>query len=386
MSSIAHNPRGRHAVVVSSVFTALAFIVVALRLYTRFFLVRSPGTEDYGIILAMLCSVGLTICIGFQTQYGLGQHIHDLEGVSMQKTLKAFWGSLIVYYLSLGMTKGSMLLQYRRVFTTKRFWIGNYAVMAVVVAYTFWTVFSSIFACVPIRAFWTREPARCLNQFAMWFTNAAINILTDFAIIILPMPVIRKLNLDRRQKTALIAIFAVGGVVCVVSILRLQSLVSISNSSDPTYDNPPAATWSSVEVNVGIICSCLPLLRPLMIRWLPDAMSSHKRSMKSKQKMYAMMGNGKRKGPSSYSGMNLDSIATKQQSGTTIKDFGWDIQVITDIQVDVEGGSGRLSMWPSPTTTRFKESGKEERTKREVWHDDASAKDMREQMSTESLV
>lgn len=61
-----------------------------------------------------------------------------------------------------------MLLQYRRVFTTKRFWIGNYAVMAVVVCYTIWTVFSSIFACVPIRAFWTREHGQCINQFAMW--------------------------------------------------------------------------------------------------------------------------------------------------------------------------------------------------------------------------
>jgi hypothetical protein len=43
-------------------------------------------------------------------------------------------------------------------------------------------------------------------------TNAAINILTDFALIILPIPVIRGLNLGRRQKIALISIFAVGGL------------------------------------------------------------------------------------------------------------------------------------------------------------------------------
>ena len=57
--------------------------------------------------------------------------------------------------------------------------------------------------------------------------------------------------------------------VCIVSILRLQSLIAISNSDDPTYDNPPAATWSSVEINVGIICSCLPCLRPLISKFLP---------------------------------------------------------------------------------------------------------------------
>lgn len=54
MPDLDHNPRGRQAVIVSSVFTALAFVIVALRLYARFFLVRSPGIEDYGIILAMV--------------------------------------------------------------------------------------------------------------------------------------------------------------------------------------------------------------------------------------------------------------------------------------------------------------------------------------------
>ncbi|KAF2993176.1 hypothetical protein E8E13_000879 [Curvularia kusanoi] len=291
------NPRGRQAVVVSTVFTVLASIVVALRLYTRFFLVRSPGIEDYGVSLAMLCSIGLTICIAFQAHWGMGQHIYDLDPFTMQESLKAFWASLIVYYLSLGFTKGSMLLQYRRIFTTKQFRVANYAVLAVVLCYTCWTVFSSIFACIPVRAFWTREPAKCINQFAMWFTNAAINILTDLAIIILPMPVIRNLNLNRHQKTALIGIFAVGGFVCVVSIVRLQSLVAISNSDDPTYDNPPAATWSSVETNIGIICSCLPLLRPLGKHWMPGLVSTYKRRTRSHEKPYAGLSSKKMSRP-----------------------------------------------------------------------------------------
>jgi hypothetical protein len=105
-----------------------------------------------------------------------------------------------------------MLLQYRRIFPTKKFQIANWLTMAVVIAYTIWTVFSSIFTCIPVRAFWTHEKATCLNQFAVWFTNAAINIVTDFAIILLPIPVIQKLNLGKRQKIGLISIFAVGGL------------------------------------------------------------------------------------------------------------------------------------------------------------------------------
>lgn len=53
MASI-ENPRGRQAVEVSAAFTGLAGVVVLLRLYTRFFLVRCAGIEDYGVVLAMV--------------------------------------------------------------------------------------------------------------------------------------------------------------------------------------------------------------------------------------------------------------------------------------------------------------------------------------------
>jgi hypothetical protein len=91
--------------------------------------------------------------------------------------------------------------------------IACWVLLGIIMVYTTWTLFGSIFACVPVKAFWTQDrSARCINQFAMWFVNAAINIATDFAIIILPLPVIKSLNLPRRQKQGLIGIFAIGGL------------------------------------------------------------------------------------------------------------------------------------------------------------------------------
>lgn len=58
--------------------------------------------------------------------------------------------------------------------------------------------------------------------------------------------------------------------VCIISVVRLQSLLAISNSTDPTKDNPPAATLSAVEANVGIITACLPALRPVLSAILPQ--------------------------------------------------------------------------------------------------------------------
>lgn len=49
-----HAYRGDRALVVSSFFTGIAAIVVLLRLYTRFFIIRYNGTEDYFIALTMV--------------------------------------------------------------------------------------------------------------------------------------------------------------------------------------------------------------------------------------------------------------------------------------------------------------------------------------------
>lgn len=49
-----NNPRGRQAVYVTTIFTAIAALTVGLRLYTRFLIVRSAGVEDYFVLLAMV--------------------------------------------------------------------------------------------------------------------------------------------------------------------------------------------------------------------------------------------------------------------------------------------------------------------------------------------
>ena len=129
--------------------------------------------------------------------------------------------------------------------------------------------------------------------------------------------------------------------VCIVSILRLQSLVEISNSTDPTYDNPSAATWSSVETNIGIICSCLPLLRPLLIRWLPSTFSAAKYSDGSAPRIYATIGSARcRDAMNPQSGYTLKSTQSMLSHGLSIRKDK-DIQVVTHVHVEVEEAKGR---------------------------------------------
>lgn len=59
------------------------------------------------------------------------------------------------------------------------------------------------------------------------------------------------------------------GSTCIVSVLRLVWIYPISITTDVTYESPLSALWSNVELNVGILCSCLPTLRSCMTRLFP---------------------------------------------------------------------------------------------------------------------
>jgi hypothetical protein len=57
---------------------------------------------------------------------------------------------------------------------------------------------------------------------------------------------------------------------CIVSVLRLVWIYPISITKDVTYESPLSALWSNVELNVGILCSCVPTLRSCMTRLFPS--------------------------------------------------------------------------------------------------------------------
>ena len=76
-----------------------------------------------------------------------------------------------------------------------------------------WTFISAWLNCVPVAKFWNPAvPGQCLSKPGLWFSNAAMHIATDLAILVIPIPALVALNLPKRQKVALIVIFALGGL------------------------------------------------------------------------------------------------------------------------------------------------------------------------------
>ncbi|OJJ62062.1 hypothetical protein ASPSYDRAFT_76022 [Aspergillus sydowii CBS 593.65] len=267
--------RGQTAMVVTAVLTGISAVIVAMRIYTRIGLIKLSGREDWTILVSLVFAIAYLGLVVAQYRHGLGRHSYDIPEHDFKQQLKYLWVAIPIYNASLAFTKISILFQYLRIFPSYRFCIICYIVLGVVILYATWAIVSGFVNCVPVAKFWDRKiSGTCLSFEAVWFFNASMNIATDLTLLILPMPLLSQLHLPRRQKVALLGVFALGGLVVITSILRLFSLRTVAKSIDTSWSNVTAAYWTAAECNVAIICACLPFLRPLVSRICPKFLST----------------------------------------------------------------------------------------------------------------
>jgi hypothetical protein len=71
--------------------------------------------------------------------------------------------------------------------------------------------------------------------------------------------------------------------VCIVSILRVNSLFILArNKQDAMFYGAPPVYWAAIEMNLAIVCACVPALKPLVVKMVP-AFSSRRSGNDSQQ-------------------------------------------------------------------------------------------------------
>lgn len=113
--------------------------------------------------------------------------------------------------------KISILLMYRRIFPIAEFQRHALVVGVFCVIWYFICFFINIFQCRPVRAAWQLdllmdEQATCLTYGHFIIGYEISNMLLDIAILMLPIRVLRTLQLSMTKKIVVGAIFILGGL------------------------------------------------------------------------------------------------------------------------------------------------------------------------------
>ncbi|KAI4224638.1 MAG: hypothetical protein L6R36_004513 [Xanthoria steineri] len=236
--------------------------------------------------------------------YGGGRHSYDLppeyyQGWFGTNVLRTF-----LYVVGITLAKLSLLFFLYRIFRVdSKFRIASWIIGAVLLIWSAITLLLKIFACRPVRAsfdlhLYMQPSTTCpIKTYVITNIHGFCNIFTDFAILILPIPMVWKLHVTPRKKAGLAAVFATGLFICAVAIVRQYILYNTSQTGDG-YHATRIKVWMSLEFSFSILVATLPTLTPLFKKlsilstWLPTLRSRITRSNRSTSKGIKISGSG----------------------------------------------------------------------------------------------
>ncbi len=95
----------------------------------------------------------------------------------------------VVYCAGTAAAKSSILLFYLRIFPGRTFQVTVWIAISVAVGYNIVLILPNIFSCNPIAKSWdlTILTGTCINRPILYFANAGLGILIDFATLLMPL-------------------------------------------------------------------------------------------------------------------------------------------------------------------------------------------------------
>lgn len=120
----------------------------------------------------------------------------------------------LLYHPVLALTKISILLFYHRLSVSGNFRVSVNVLIGINIALTVSIFFADLFQCTPVAFAWNAAipGGKCMNTKAFYISSAALNIVSDFAVLLLPIPMVWQLKINTRKKIALISLFSLGGL------------------------------------------------------------------------------------------------------------------------------------------------------------------------------
>ncbi|KAJ8067811.1 hypothetical protein OCU04_003407 [Sclerotinia nivalis] len=270
-------------VAVVTVGLVLTWLSVGLRCYTRLFVSRTFGADDYWVILALVGYTITSIFVYISLRYGVGLHTNELNFDGLVNGVKCTIIVELAYILCTAIIKTSVGLLLFRITSFRPFY--KYLIWASLAIIWIWTIVTFIIGCIqcrPLKAAWDPlvtgkclEP-RIITNFA--YAISAETIFFDWLFALLPIPMLWGLRMTSQLKVSIVIILGLGIIASSATIVRFKYLVALVNVRDSLYYITPVFLCSTIEIALAIIAASISTLRPLLCRWHILGFSSNRSS------------------------------------------------------------------------------------------------------------
>ncbi|GJD01291.1 Pth11-like integral membrane protein [Colletotrichum higginsianum IMI 349063] len=270
-------------------FSFLALFIMVARLVWRKVAKQDLNLGDWFTVAAIVCAltrVGLIHVVltwgtnNVSAAYRKNHTFTDEEIYRREIGSKLSIVNRVFYNSYLWLQKLVLLDVYRRLLLNLRFekvtiwsfcamFFGTYVACQV-------TTFSE---CDPFHLYWqvVPDPGACSKAQLQLVVVGVLNIVTDFMLLVLPLPLVFSLKTPWQRKVQLYALFTLGVFIIAITVIRLP--INITNKDSQIN----RSTWASTELLTAAIVVNAPTLYGL---W------NKRRQTKSSANTYGVGGGG----------------------------------------------------------------------------------------------
>ncbi|KAL8793768.1 MAG: hypothetical protein Q9195_003598, partial [Heterodermia aff. obscurata] len=211
------NPESRdnQVYIIAGVFMGLMLVFLALRIYAKIGVQKARGWDDFALYGLVIFLIKATILMLFLKLFGRLRWMKLAVWVGLISSGIFYSASFIVFFVLCGPSGGKDWLE-------------------------------------------VSQTQRCQRSDIFGVIQGAFNVLSDFALLLLPLPAVWALKLPVSKRLGVCAIFMTGLLACIVSVITLWLRIDELDFYDRTWDVITLWLMTIVEMNVGLIVACMP--------------------------------------------------------------------------------------------------------------------------------
>ncbi|KAL8950865.1 MAG: hypothetical protein Q9222_003119 [Ikaeria aurantiellina] len=258
-------PASQEATVISAglPFAVVGALFVTIRLIASHTSARKVSLDDY---LSVLAQVLMTACFGLAISFRrTARHAYDipLSFIDEPVWIQRKFAINLVVGPALWSSKAAILALYLRLFGTLK-WIRYTSYFTLIITFLFYwanTPLAGVYCTPRSQEGWGTEVLRrCAALSVMGPIQGAIGVAADLFILLLPLPIVLKLQLPRGKKAGLLVLFMMGIFALIASSVSLYYRVIIYANRDKFWNEANIYACVVVEGYITIIVSCAPAI------------------------------------------------------------------------------------------------------------------------------
>ncbi|GAP89969.1 putative integral membrane protein [Rosellinia necatrix] len=256
--------------IASIVVTFLVLVTLVLRVVSRFYIAIKLGWDDVLVFAAALFSFGQIALFGLLVFGGLGHHAQTVPAPNQFSIPKVLFSFELLHIISMNLGKLSALFFYLKLFNNKSIArLTKGCILAVSLGSIALVLWQFLF-CRPLHKMWEWNGLEnCGDRQPLYVAVCVWSIFTDILALVVPLPIIWKLKMERTQKLRLSWLFAAGLSVTATSTVRLAYIVTINYHDDFSFHSVPSTFLAALEPPETILCVSLPMLYSFFARVWP---------------------------------------------------------------------------------------------------------------------